>query len=54
MPDGLTPEYWRNRAEHVRTIADDMFDPQARETLRRIARDYEQLAKQAEGRERRS
>jgi hypothetical protein len=52
MPDKLTPEYWRKRAEEVRTIALDMFDPRARETLLRIADDYESLAKRAEQRDR--
>jgi hypothetical protein len=52
MPDRLTPEYWRNRAEEVRTRAEGMTDPQARNTLLRIAQDYEMLAKRAEERQR--
>jgi hypothetical protein len=51
MPDKLTPEYWRNRAEEVRTRADEAVDPYIREVLLRIARDYEHLAKQAEERQ---
>jgi hypothetical protein len=50
--DRLPPEYWRTRADKVRAIADEMFDPQSRETLLRIAKDYESLAKRAEERER--
>jgi hypothetical protein len=48
----LPPEYWRTRADKVRAIADEMFDPQSRETLLRIAKDYESLANRAEERER--
>jgi hypothetical protein len=48
----LTPDYWQTRADKVRAIADEMFDPQSRETLLRIAKDYESLAKRAEERER--
>jgi hypothetical protein len=51
MPDKLTPEYWRNRAEEVRTRADEAVDPYVREVLLRIAEDYEHLAKRAEERE---
>jgi diadenosine tetraphosphate (Ap4A) HIT family hydrolase len=42
----LTPEYWRERAERVRKIA-DFVDEAARETLLRIAGNYESLALQA-------
>jgi hypothetical protein len=51
MPDKLTAEYWRQRADKVRIIAKDIFDQQSRETLLRIADDYERLAKRAEGRD---
>jgi hypothetical protein len=54
MPDSLTPEYWRNRAERVRALAQEMFDPVSRETLLRIAKDYELLAQRAEERQRSS
>jgi hypothetical protein len=50
--DRLPPDYWQTRADKVRAIADEMFDPQSRETLLRIAKDYESLAKRAEERER--
>ena len=38
-------------ADKVRAIADEMFDPRSRETLLRIAKDYESLAKRAQERE---
>jgi hypothetical protein len=43
----LPPEYWQTRADKVRTIADEMFDLQSRETLLKISNDYESLAKRA-------
>jgi len=52
VPDKLTAEYWRNRAEEVRVRAEEAVDPYIREVLLRIARDYEHLAKRAEERER--
>jgi hypothetical protein len=51
MPDSLTPEYWRSRAERVRAIAQESFDPVSRETLLRIAKDYELLAQRTEERQ---
>jgi hypothetical protein len=48
--DGLPSEYWQTRADKVRAIADEMFDLQSRETLLRIAKEYECLAKRAEDR----
>jgi hypothetical protein len=44
------PEYWRRRAEQVRTLADDMSDEASKETMLRIARDYERKAGEAEER----
>jgi hypothetical protein len=41
----LPPEYWRERAERVRKAA-DFVDERARETLLRIAGNYESLARQ--------
>jgi hypothetical protein len=52
MPDKRTPQYWRNRAKEVRTRAEQVTDPQVRETLLRSAQDYEVLAKGAAERER--
>jgi hypothetical protein len=50
MPDRLTPEHWLNRAEEVRKLANEMKDPNSRESLLRIVRDYEHLAQRAEER----
>ena len=50
--DRLPPEYWQTCADKVRAIADEMFDPRSRETLLRIANEYDSLAKRAEGRAR--
>ena len=41
----LSPEYWRERADRVRRTA-SYVDEQARETLLRIAGNYEALARQ--------
>jgi hypothetical protein len=42
------PEHWRFRAEETRTVADDMAHEEARTIMRRIANDYDRLAKLAE------
>jgi hypothetical protein len=42
----LPPEYWSERAERVRKTA-DVVDEKARETLLRIAGDYESRARRA-------
>jgi hypothetical protein len=42
------PEHWRFRAEEARTVADQMTDEGARTIMRRIALDYDRLAKVAE------
>jgi hypothetical protein len=52
MPNKLTPEYWRNHAKEVRMLAEQMTDPQVRETLLRSATDYELLAEDAKERQR--
>jgi len=46
MPANLleNPEYWRFRAEEVRTIADDMRDSEPKKIMLRIAADYERIA----------
>ena len=42
------PEHWRFRAEQARTIAHQMTHEEARTIMRRIANDYDRLAKVAE------
>jgi hypothetical protein len=42
------PAHWRFRAEESRTIADQMIHEEARTIMRRIAMDYDRLAKLAE------
>jgi len=42
------PEHWRFRGEEARTIGDQMTYEEARTIMRRIANDYDRLAKVAE------
>jgi len=42
------PGRWRIRAEEARTVADQMTHEEARTIMRRIANDYDRLAKVAE------
>ena len=42
------PQHWRFRAEEARTVADQMTHEEARTIMRRIANDYDHLAKLAE------
>ena len=44
----LDPAQWRLRAEEARTVADQMTHEEARTVMRRIANDYDRLAKLAE------
>jgi len=41
-------EHWRLRAEEARTVGDQMTHEEARTIMRRIAMDYDRLAKLAE------
>ena len=47
----LDAKYWRDRAEEVRIHAGEMRDPVARETMLRIAEEYEKFAQRAEARD---
>jgi hypothetical protein len=44
----VAPEHWRFRAEEARTVADQMTHEEERRIMRRIAMDYDRLAKLAE------
>ena len=48
MPYRNDPGHWRLRAEEARTIGDQMTHEEARTIMRRIAMDYDRLAKLAE------
>jgi len=48
MPSRWGPEHWRFRAEEARTVADQMTHEEARMVMRRIANDYDRLAKFAD------
>jgi len=42
------PEFWRFRAEEVRTIAESMRDGEPKRIMLKIAQDYEKIAKHVE------
>ena len=44
----IDSRHWRDRAEEARLLAADMKDPDSRETMLRIANDYERLAERAQ------
>jgi hypothetical protein len=47
------PEYWRDRAEQVRALADQVSNQTARDATLRIVADYELLAIRAQERAKR-
>ncbi|MCK1723326.1 hypothetical protein [Bradyrhizobium sp. 141] len=42
------PKYWRLRAEEFRTKADNCEHHQTKESLRKVAKTYDELARRAE------
>jgi hypothetical protein len=46
------PAHWLEKADEARTKAEEMRDAQAREMMLRVVREYEELAKRAELRNR--
>ena len=38
------PAHWRHRAKEMRALADEMREPGAKETMLRLAEDYERFA----------
>ena len=41
------PEHWRQRAEQMRALAQEIGDAQTQQTMLQLARDYERLAQRA-------
>jgi hypothetical protein len=46
-----SPDYWRDRAEEIRVVADVMIDPPARDMLLQIAASYDLIARRLEEKE---
>jgi hypothetical protein len=53
VPFKDNPEHWRSRAEEARSVAEQLDDDQARQSMLRIAEEYERLALRAEHRRKR-
>src|SRR6516162_3009850 len=54
MPASLIndPEHWRDRAREKRALADRLTNEQVKQTVLRVANEYERLTEQAEERSR--
>ena len=48
--EGHGPKHWRDRAKEASAIADEMKDPDAKQAMLGIARNYVLLAERAEAR----
>jgi len=44
------PMHWRDRAEELRRLTEEMADKKTKQTMLRIAKDYDKLAERAEER----
>jgi DNA-binding TFAR19-related protein (PDSD5 family) len=44
------PQHWRDCAEQVRAMIENVIDPGAKETLLKVAAGYDDMAKKAEQR----
>lgn len=44
-----SPKYWRDRAEEFRAKADNCAYPETRDALRSVAKNYDDLARSAQG-----
>jgi len=42
------PSHWRERAKQMRAMAEDVNDGEAKETMLRVAKEYDRLAERAD------